>query len=258
MIKLNVLLVSYNASPYIKQCVESIVRQRTSFHFNVIVADDYSTDDTVHKIKALADDSFIFLESNKNLGLKGNYKRGFAACTAQYIAVMEGDDFWTDPRRLQKHVDFLDNHPECAMTSNNRILANYHTGDFKAAFASTQAPYIYVNGIDTLTKFYGVNFSTCVYKKHVIDKLPSNWFDITGAEVALNVMCLQYGLMGFFPDFMTVHRMHEESLIAQLGRLNHAVLIKETAEIMKTHTGKKYEIEYDRIINEMDRRIYGG
>jgi glycosyltransferase involved in cell wall biosynthesis len=152
--------------------------QKTDFDFNIIVADDCSTDDTLTKIKALTAGSkleIIYLESEKNLGIKDNYKRAFAACHAEYIAVMEGDDYWTTPLRLQKHVDFLDNHRECVMSQNSYIAANFEEAE------------IWIPPIDTSYKLMpardiakeghaGCQFSSCVYRARAIKELPEERF----------------------------------------------------------------------------------
>ena len=117
--KLNIILITYNQQNYIRQTVESILMQTTDFDFNIVVADDCSPDSTLDIIKEYVEESkieFVFLKNEKNLGYTENYKRAFAACNAEYIAIMEGDDYWTSPLHLQKHVDFLDLHKEYSMS----------------------------------------------------------------------------------------------------------------------------------------------
>ena len=118
--------VSYNHSPFIKNCIESIVNQKTNFVFEHLVADDCSTDGTQNII-------FEFYKRypnivrpiirKKNLGkLSGNGRaNGFHAYNisrGKYIAICEGDDYWTDPYKLQKQVDYLEANPDCSITSH--------------------------------------------------------------------------------------------------------------------------------------------
>lgn len=121
---LNVILVTYNHSKFIQDSLRGILFQKTNFDFDIIVADDYSTDDTlaqIREVEAKSTISFRYLSSERNLGISQNYRRAFEACDAKYVAVLEGDDFWTTPDRLQKHVDFLEHHYECAMSYNRFI-----------------------------------------------------------------------------------------------------------------------------------------
>ena len=131
--KLSILLVSYNHENYIQQGLKGIAIQQCNFEFEVIVADDCSTDNTLILIRDELGKKgldYKVLESTQNLGLEMNYKRGFEACQGEYIAVLEGDDYWTDPFRLQKHADFLDQHHECSMSFNRLIVFDQTTRDF--------------------------------------------------------------------------------------------------------------------------------
>ena len=121
MVKLNVILITYNQENFIKQTVESILNQKTDFIFNIIVADDASTDSTKSMIESYVSNSnveFVFLETTKNLGYTLNYKKAFEYCKAPYIAILEGDDFWSSTDHLQRHIYFLDNHPDYVLSFN--------------------------------------------------------------------------------------------------------------------------------------------
>jgi len=256
-VKLNVLLVCYNASEYIEECVNSILMQKTDFPFNVIAADDCSTDDTLDKIKRLSENShieFIFLQSEKNLGLRLNYKRGFSACDAEYIAVMEGDDFWNDPNRLQKHIDFLDNHYECAMSSNSRFHFDYEKAEFTRLYApppsENTSDYFLATAQDIVRHEYSSNFSTCVYRHKNILKLPSDWFDhpdLTFNEVATNAMVCLHGFLGFLWEPMTVRTIHTSALFGSKSYEEKLeIFAKQVSYSTDLLTNKRFEKEIDK------------
>ena len=103
--KLDVILVTYNHTRFIEESLKSVLRQKTDFDFDVIIADDLSADDTLVKIKRLERGTkipFRYLQSERNVGITKNYQRAFRVCTAEYIAVLEGDDIWTDPSRCRR------------------------------------------------------------------------------------------------------------------------------------------------------------
>ena len=95
--KVSVLVVTRNHEKYIRQALDSVVMQETDFDFEVVIADDFSDDLTL----VIAEEyqrhfhSLQLLPSEKHLGITRNYQRGFAACVGEYIAVLEGDDYWT-------------------------------------------------------------------------------------------------------------------------------------------------------------------
>ncbi|MEO5564068.1 MAG: glycosyltransferase family 2 protein, partial [Chitinophagaceae bacterium] len=114
--KVTILVIAYNHSSYIRQCLGSVLMQDLPFETEIIIADDFSTDNTLEIIREMLDGSsleFKFLQTEKNLGLVKNYQRSLKLCSGDYIAVIEGDDYWTYPQRLKKHVRFLDSHTEC-------------------------------------------------------------------------------------------------------------------------------------------------
>src|SRR6185436_19281492 len=118
MITISVLVVTYNHEKFLRQALESVMMQETGFDFEVVIADDHSTDGTLAIAQAYEEkygNVRILSGEGRNLGITRNYQRGLQACRGEYIAVVEGDDFWISPAKLQKQVEFLNEHPECAL-----------------------------------------------------------------------------------------------------------------------------------------------
>ena len=118
---LTVLCTSYNQVDYIRVCLDGIVMQKCSFSWEAIVHDDASSDGTQEVILEYAEkypDIIKPILQKENLFSKkdGSLRRVLMeACRGKYIANLEGDDYWTDPFKLQKQVDYLENHPECGL-----------------------------------------------------------------------------------------------------------------------------------------------
>jgi len=107
----NIAMVTFNQERYIAQAIESVLAQETNFPYRLIIADDCSKDSTdeICRAYAVKYPSKISLTKNLvNLGLVINYKKVFDLCNAKYIAILEGDDYWTDQLKLQKQVDILE------------------------------------------------------------------------------------------------------------------------------------------------------
>lgn len=113
--------ITYNHEPYIRQCLEGFVMQKTTFPFEAVVHDDASTDGTAAIIREYAErypDIIrpIYETENQYSKHDGSLRRIMDAhMRGKYIALCEGDDYWTDPLKLQKQVDFLEGHPEYSM-----------------------------------------------------------------------------------------------------------------------------------------------
>lgn len=223
----NVILITYNQSKYIEDTVKSLLAQKTKFRFNVIVADDCSQDDTVEKIRALAEQTdipFVFLRNEKNLGIMHNYQRAFAACDAEYVAILEGDDLWIDPFRLQKHIDFLQEHSECSMSFNRYIVKNFDKGTFymQPRFSADEEkrPYRYVSGHDLAYDNLIGNFSTCVYRQSCLMALPAQLFDMKAYDWLTNILISRMGYIGCLMQATSVYRIHEKGVWSGLDEKN--------------------------------------
>lgn len=110
----SILMVTYNHAPYIKQAIESVLIQKTSFPFKLVVCDDASTDGTADIIEKLSkeNDNLIFLRQPVNGRGVNNFLDGFNSLRTKYVAFCEGDDYWTSPNKLEKQVLFLEENPD--------------------------------------------------------------------------------------------------------------------------------------------------
>lgn len=112
---LSVVTVTYNHEPFIAQCIEGVLMQQVSFPIEFIIGEDCSADGTRAICQRYAEqypELIRLIVSDFNVGGLANERRVMAAARGKYIAYCEGDDYWTDPLKLQKQVDFLESHPE--------------------------------------------------------------------------------------------------------------------------------------------------
>jgi glycosyltransferase involved in cell wall biosynthesis len=104
----------YNHAPYIRECIESVLMQETDFPFEYIIGEDFSTDGTREIVMEYAEKYphvIRVVTADKNVGAKANGLRCLQAARGKYIAMCEGDDYWTDVNKLQKQVDVLEANP---------------------------------------------------------------------------------------------------------------------------------------------------
>ena len=114
--KLQVVCLTYNHEKYIRQALDGFVMQKTNFPFEVLIGDDASTDNTPKIIREYAKKYPNIIKPvlrKKNIGAQANSFDLLQMVNAQYLALCEGDDYWTDENKLQIQVDFLDSHPGC-------------------------------------------------------------------------------------------------------------------------------------------------
>lgn len=134
----SVFMVTYNHEKYVAKAIESVLMQKAGFSFQLIIGEDCSKDRTREIVKQFArnyPDNIKTILNPENLGAQKNARNVFIACTGKYIAMLEGDDFWIDPYKLQKQVDFLEANPEFGLVHTDfnllldereKIITNYN------------------------------------------------------------------------------------------------------------------------------------
>lgn len=131
--KLSVIFITYNHAQYVEKALMSVVNQKTDFPFEVVVGDDCSTDGTQEILKRIAVDHpevKLNLRSENTGGRPTlNVYETTKRCTGEFLAYLEGDDWWTDDHKLQKQVDFLENHPEYIACTHSMKMVDGNDND---------------------------------------------------------------------------------------------------------------------------------
>ena len=118
----SIVCTTYNHEKFIANAIDSFLMQVTDFDFEILIGEDCSTDKTrkiVDEYAKLNPNKITLVTSEKNVGAMQNFYRLFQRSKGKYIAICEGDDFWIDPLKLQKQVDYLEENPECTLCFHN-------------------------------------------------------------------------------------------------------------------------------------------
>jgi glycosyltransferase involved in cell wall biosynthesis len=220
--RLSVLLVTYNHKKYIRQALESLFRQVVQGVVELVVADDGSSDGTLDIIREHEQSyprfQFKYLNCDVNLGITKNYQRGFAACSGEYIAVLEGDDYWVSPFKLQRQCEFLDAHWECELCAVNYFVYEEDRAQFTPRTKIGQG-HRFLGPRDLIADPLASNFSTCLYRKTAIDSLPQDLFEVTSYDWIVNICVARHGLVGFLEEPMSVYRLHSGGVWTQKSKI---------------------------------------
>lgn len=126
-VKISVVMITYNQEKYVRQAVESVLSQKVSFNIEILIADDASIDGTqniLREYKKKYPSRIRLILRKKNLGPTGNAYQLFEAARGEYIAGLEGDDYWIWDDFLQTQADYLDAHPEYIATAGRCVVGN--------------------------------------------------------------------------------------------------------------------------------------
>lgn len=131
----SICCIAYNQESYIRDCLEGFVMQKTGFPFEVLIHDDASTDRTADIIREYEEEypdiikPIYQTENQYSKGVRISNVYNFPRAQGKYIAICEGDDFWTDPEKLQTQFDFMESHPEYSMCFHRVLRHDERSGE---------------------------------------------------------------------------------------------------------------------------------
>lgn len=208
----SVCVITYNHCNYIKQCLDGILMQQTNFSFEIIVNDDCSTDGTAEIVKEYeSKHPQLFkvtyqTENQYSKGVRGMFPRFcFPRARGKYIALCEGDDYWTDPLKLQKQVDFLEKNKTYSMCGHNCVIYLESTSIFKNYEIGISGTYT-LNDIVT-RNVYCPTLSVLFRRSAIMDEVFSKYKIMVDMSLAYHL--LKYGLGYCLSDKMAVYRVHK-------------------------------------------------
>ena len=214
-IKVTVRCITYNQKEYIRQCLDGFVMQRTNFRFEAIVHDDASTDGTAEIVREYAEKypdiiKPIFETENQYSKHDGSLGRIMNANTrGKYVAICEGDDYWTDPLKLQKQADFLDANPQCSLTYH--ACKNVFSTPCKVNSLTGENVKDFYSDVDFVIH-YPFQTATVMYRKEILDSDLYKKAQAIGCvfgDVLLYFSASRLGTIEGVNEKMSVYRRHE-------------------------------------------------
>ena len=212
-IMLSVNIITYNHELYVAEALEGVLMQKTNFFYDIVICDDFSTDSTrtiLEQYQTAYPDIITLRFRGKNLGLKYNYFDNIKACNGKYIAICEGDDYWTDPYKLQKQVDFMEAHPKYSMCFHEAIeMHQYKDQPHRKNIFSVLEDREYL-GEEILSNWI-IATASVVFRNNVsFDFKYINEFLFY--DIALFLRLCEYGNAYCLKRVMSVYRRHPNSI----------------------------------------------
>ena len=205
-IKVSACIITYNQQDYISNCLDGAVNQVLDYEYEIVIGDDCSTDNTFQICQEYANkypDKIKLLSREKNLGMAKNWSTTIQKCTGKYVAICEGDDYWTDVHKLQKQVDFLESHSECVL-SFHKVSVLKTNGEFVEDFL-THVPEGYEN-ILTLAQYGNYIHTPSVVYRNIIKEFPFEFEQSPIVDFFLYLMLAEHGTIHYSEEKMCVYR----------------------------------------------------
>lgn len=267
-ITVSICCVTYNHGEYIKQALDSFLAQKTRFNIEILIHDDASTDNTPQIIKKIEEKYPTIIkpiyqkENQLSKGIPISNTFNFPRARGKYIALCEGDDYWTDPYKLQKQVDFLEANPEYNLTCHRYQTYNETTKTLtedgnEDCFTAGNEDGLTFDALYIFRRWISKTLTVVFRNDHNYSSLLSQYQ--YARDVHLFYHILKNGKGFFFPFIGGVYRVHDGGVFSassQMDKLTKGSLIfREIAE-KNPDFQPVYQGHIDNVINKIDGNIF--
>lgn len=226
MIKVSVCITTYNVGLYISECLDSILRQKVDFNYEILIGDDHSHDNTLEIIQDYQKQYpglIRIIAHSQNIGVNKNDYSLITSARGEYIAWCDGDDYWLDDHKLQKEVDFLDANPQLASVSTDWRNFEEETNKIWDTRLKPQAWETTQHGTKYIERLLndensGNRLSSLMYRRSVvIDFLKVNsdiFLKVPHLQNDFALLCIlaDKAPLGYIQDVTTAYRIRSSSL----------------------------------------------
>lgn len=205
---ISVSMITFKHELYIQQAIEGVLMQKTNFDFELIIADDCSPDKTPEIIEEIVNkhpkgNKIKYFRHKENIGMQPNGIFAHNQCSGQYIALCEGDDYWTDPLKLQKQVDFLENNLDYVLCFH-KVDIEKRNGEIVEDFI-TKVPENYET-LDTLARLGNYIHTPSVVFRNIIKTFPFEFELSPIGDYFLYIILAENGKIKYLDEKMAVYR----------------------------------------------------
>lgn len=247
---LSVVVVTYNHKPFIAECLDSILAQQCSFPYEVLIGEDESTDGTREICQSYAekypDQVRLFLRSRSDVievdgkpSGRFNFIETVKEARGKYVAVCDGDDYWSDTGKLQKQVDFLEGNPDFAASYHPISLHRQSSGETEHAPISAPQPDKSKVTLEDLAQYGCIpNTSSAVFRNIFQDGFPEWFKQSPTGDYPLFMLLAQHGPLGFQEGHMAVYRLHGDGFWSPKGRVDMYLKMARGIKVLLQHDFK--------------------
>lgn len=254
MSAVDVHIITYNHVKFISKCLDSVLSQKTSFKVNIIVGDDNSSDGTQEVLKGYKKnhpDKITLLLHSNSLGPSyspgsNNFKAVLANCQSTYIALLDGDDFWTDDSKLQTQFDFLENNPDFAGCFHNSTIVN-EEGEITnvSYFKSNEDIFNQEACVKDLKSSFAT--SSLFFRKEAIKNLP-RWYTRLTSDYAFDIVLTRKSKLKYLNNNHSSYRHHSGGI--WMGQSYHENMKQMLYRYLVLYKSKELRDKYGEFLKD--------
>ena len=215
----SVLMMSYNHEKFITKAIEGVLMQQTSFLVELVIGDDCSNDNSLvicNDFKNKYPNAIKLLSRDFNLGMMANFVSILEACSGKYVAICDGDDYWIDPYKLQKQVNFLE--------ANDDYIACFHNARIVSSNAICHSLFNSLNEVSNPTSFdiisrqWFIASASLLFRNKRI-QMPDWVLNVINNDFMLELLLAKEGDFFYMHDVMSVYRSHSNSFSSETNKV---------------------------------------
>ena len=219
---ISVLIVTYNHEKFIAQAIESVLKQDLSLIKEVIIGDDCSTDSTVdilRQYQAKHPDLIKIVDRKNNVGVNANYVDLFNRCNGEYVAILEGDDYWLEGK-LSEMREQIELHPDACMWFHRfQVLEGEILSEREYLYDESR----YIDEIEFIKYNQVQNLSCCLYRTDALRRVADRFLKGPGVDYLLHILLLENANAYFYNKNLSVYRHHQNSIWSRLSKEHQQV-----------------------------------
>ncbi len=248
-VMVSVCMISYNHQLYIEKAIDSVLDQVADFQVEVIVCNDHSTDKTIERLEKYRD-RITIIQNEENLGPWRSLEKTFNRASGKYIALLEGDDYWTDAHKLQQQVDFLENHEKYAMCFTNYACVDENGQELdQLGFEYHGKRIIHQEDIFNLVC---PPTRVVLFKSNLLpETFPDFHYDTVSGDAFIFSMVLKEQPAYFIDQKMAVWRIRNSSLYSSVSDFERrANIIRDFRKFLKYYTNEPQRSQLKKTIKK--------
>jgi FkbM family methyltransferase len=218
--EVTVLLFTFNHEKYIAQALDSVLMQETNFDFEIVILEDCSTDSTRDIVIAYQKrypDRIRLRLADRNQCSNKPFAEEFQASSSPYIAMLDGDDYWTSSKKLEKQVEFLEAHPECAFCFHNALII--YEDSSRASLPYNPADQKPISVLEDIWQSNFIAGCAAMVRKDLLGDFPEWFHSLHYGDWSLYLLCAQHGKIGYIDEILGVYRIHGQGFWSKLNAI---------------------------------------
>lgn len=257
-IKVSVIILTYNHEKYIKKAIESVLMQKTTFDYEVIIADDFSTDRTKEIIQDILTKnheskvSIRYIRNEKNLGVMASWINAYSQVNGKYIAICEGDDFWTIDSKLQKQFEVLDSHPQFSICFHNVNVEYVDINEKNYILNENIEKDIFT--IDDLIgeeEIWFMATASLMIRHESLKSIPNWILKSKSGDIPIIMLAARNGHIKYLTDLMATYQKHSRGM-SMTDHKNDAIFLKNRIymyKMLNLETKFQYNYRFKQILS---------